>query len=440
MKEKSLLFTLLITAIIAVGCNTGGSSNSNSQNNSGSGNGASENDESSIGSDDSEVELSFWNFGADYGPLIEEYTEKNPDISINVRQMEVEDHQTNLFTSLSAGGGAPDLAAIEASEIDSYIRAEDKFVNLLDLGAADLEGDYLDWAWETGSNIEGDFLLGLPADIGPTVMYYRADVFQEAGLPSEPEEVKELIQTWEDYRHAAETILNETGKKMADNFETIFKAKRDQAPEHFFNEENELIIDSSPYMKEAYDQTAQWIEEGYTDNLGMWSREWRNGIQEGSYATLLGPAWMGDIIKEYAPDESNWRIAPIPEGAGNWGGTWITIPDQTEHTEEAYEFLTWLLAPEQQMKLFKERETFPTTPAVYEDSEFTQAADDYYGGQYASDLFAEAALDVPYVYKGPHYEDVNEEILIGLNNVYYDSDSEEEWEEIIGMVERRILR
>lgn len=437
MKEHRLLSMLLIMAIITVGCSSNDGIDSG---NAGKYDEDAGKDKTSIGSEEREVELSFWTFGANYDLLIEEYTEKNPNITISMQQLDMEDHHTSLFTSLSAGAGAPDIAAIEVSEVDTYKRAEAKFINLYDLGAADLEADHLDWAWEIGSSVDGDFLLGVPADIEPTVMYYRADVFEEAGLPSEPGEVEELLQTWEDYRQAAETISAETGKKMVDNSETIFKAKRDQASEQYFNEEGELIIESSPYMKKAYDDTAQLIEEGYIDNIGMWSKEWRNGIQEGNYATLLGPVWMSETIKEYAPNDTNWRVIPMPEGAGNWGGSWLTIPEETEHAEEAYDFLTWLVAPEQQKKSFKERGTFPSTPEVYDDPDFTNMVEDHYGRENVAELFAEAALEVEYVHKGTLYEDVNEEILIGLDNVYDDIDPDEEWDDIVSRVEQRVSR
>ncbi|SES15700.1 ABC transporter substrate-binding protein [Salipaludibacillus aurantiacus] len=438
MKRLSVLSVILVSSLIVTGCNS--NNEGNDGNISDEGNEAGENNITSIGEDDAEIELSFWLFGANYDSLVEEYVENNPEISINIQQIDMADHHNNLFTSLSAGSGAPDMAAIEVSEIDSYKNAEDQFINLYDLGAAYIEDDYLDWVWDIGSSVDGDFLFGIPTDIGPTVMYYRTDVFEEAGLPTDPDEVEELIQTWEDYGDAAQTILDETGKAMSDNPEMVYNAKRDQAPEQYFNEDDELIIETSPYVKQAYFDTVDWIEKGYIKNLGMWTPEWGSGMQEGNYATLLGPAWMRDTIKENAPDETNWRIAQMPEGAGNWGGSWVTIPAQTEHPEEAYEFLTWLLAPEQQLRSFEERGMFPSTPSVYDNSDFVNTTDDFYGGQNVGEIFAEAALDVEHVYKGPYYGDVNAEIVNGLDNVYDGADPDEEWDDITTRVEQRISR
>ncbi|ASF40705.1 carbohydrate ABC transporter substrate-binding protein [Halobacillus halophilus] len=432
MKKSWSIAFLLVLAVFLAGCSDSSSTEENEN--------ASEGDVKTVGSEDAEVELSFWLFGADYESLVEEYVEENPNVSIDIQQISMADHHNNLFTALSAGSGAPDMAAIEVSEIDKYKGAQDKFYNLNEFGAEDIQDNYLDWVWEIGSSVDGEFQFGIPTDIGPTAMFYRKDVFEEAGLPSKPEEVNELIQTWDDYEKVASTVLEETGKVMVDNPETVFNAKKDQAPEQYFNKDGELIIDSSPYIKDAFMNVSGMMQEDYIGNYELWSPEWGEGMSNGSFATLPGPAWMRDTIKNNAPDAENWRIASMPEGAGNWGGSWMTIPKQSEHPEEAYKFLKWLLAPEQQLKSFKNNGMFPSTPEVYEKEEFKNITDDYYGGQNVAQIFADAALEVEHVHKGEQYGDANMEVVQGLYNVYDGSDPEQEWEDIVSRIERRLSR
>ncbi|SER69823.1 ABC transporter substrate-binding protein [Salisediminibacterium halotolerans] len=451
---KISAFTLAAAALTACGANNEAADNNGADANEGNGNndnnaanevdedldGAEDAEVEEIGDADAEVELTFWLFGATgYDELAEEYVEENPDVNITFQEIEMEDHHNNLFTALSAGSGAPDLALIEESDIDNYKEAEDRFVDLNELGAEEIADDYLDWSWENAQNVDGDFQFGIPTDIGPTVMYYRQDVFEDAGLPTDPDEVEAEIETWEDYREVGAQVVEETGTPMADNPESVFNAKRDQADESYFNEDDELIIDESP-VRAAFFDTAEMTEEDIIGGLGHWTPEWSDGMNTGAYATLLGPAWMQGNLKDNAPDEENWRIAAMPEGAGNWGGSYLTIPDQTEHAEEAYDFASWLLAPEQQLKSYEMMGLFPSTLDTYEMDEFTDSSDDYFGGQNTAEIFAEAAQNVDYVYKGPDYGDVNEEIIEGLFNVYDGVDPEDEWEDIKQRVEQRISR
>ncbi|WP_416147410.1 ABC transporter substrate-binding protein [Salipaludibacillus sp. HK11] len=391
--------------------------------------------------DQEEVSLNFWLFGATgYPDLAEQYMEENPHISIEFQEIDMEDHHNNLFTALSAGSGAPDMAALEVAELERYRGAEDSFYNLNEFGAGEMEGQYLDWVWQLGQDSDADYLFGLPTDIGPTVMFYRADVFEEAGLDSSPEAVESMMATWDDYFDAAATIFEETGKPMTDNPELIFNALRDQSEELYFNPENELLLETNPEMREAYDFTAEMIAEGYVGSYELWSPEWGSGMEEGSYATLLAPAWMQGVIKDNAPDEENWRMATLPEGAGNWGGSWITVPAQSEHPEEAYAFLNWLLSPEMQLEAFLNMGLFPSSPDVYEMEEFQNYTDDYFGGQETARIFAEAAEVVEHNYTGPNYSDVNDEMVDGLYNVLDGADPDDEWESMLDRVDQRINR
>ncbi|WP_096187131.1 ABC transporter substrate-binding protein [Evansella halocellulosilytica] len=393
------------------------------------------------GNPDADVELSFWLFGATgYPDLAEEYMNENPHVNITFQEIDMEDHHNNLFTALSAGSGAPDMAAIEVAEIERYRGAEDQFYNLYDLGADELADHYLDWVWSIGQTPEEDYLFGLPTDIGPTVMFYRADVFEEAGYDSAPEAVESLIQTWDDFKDVAATIYEETGKPMTDNPELIFNALRDQSPELYFNEEDELLLETSDHIRNAYDYTVDMIESDLVGSYELWTPEWGSGMSDGSYATLLAPAWMQGVIKDNAPDESNWRIATLPEGAGNWGGSWIAIPSQSENAEEAYEFLKWLLSPDMQLKAFEHMGLFPSTPAVYEMEEFENYTDDYFGGQHTAQIFAEAAEQVEHNYTGPNYSAVNDEMVDALYNVYDGGDRDGEWNSMMDRIEQRLNR
>ena len=48
-------------------------------------------------------------------------------------------------------------------------------------------------------SIHGKKLLGMPWDVTPTVYYYRSDIFEELGLPSEPEDLGTYIQDSENF-------------------------------------------------------------------------------------------------------------------------------------------------------------------------------------------------------------------------------------------------
>ncbi|MFA9456780.1 ABC transporter substrate-binding protein [Halalkalibacter sp. AB-rgal2] len=429
MKWLKVAATSLFATSLLVAC---GGNDDTSSNDGDNGGGTSGGDQ---------VELVFWEFGnTGYDVLIEEYEADNPHVTINLQNADMNDVHDNLFTSISAGSGAPDITMIEEAQIERFRSVEDSFVNLYDHGAGDVENEFLDWVWRNAENGEGDFLFGLPTDIGPTVMFYRTDVFEEAGFNSSPEAVSELMSTWDEYAQVASEIYNNTGKLITDSAELVYNAKRDQATQQYFNTENELIIEEHPQIREAYDYTTDLIEQGFAGDIPLWTPEWHSGMGDGSYATMLAPAWMQGVIKDNEPEDGIWSITTMPEGAGNWGGSYLSIPAETNHAEEAYEFIQWLTAPEQQLKAFLGYGLFPSAPAVYEMPEFLDYEDEYFGGIATAQIFSEAAQSVEPVYKGRSYYDVDDEMKEALDNISAGADPQAEWEAVIERMNRVLDR
>ena len=390
------------------------------------------NDGASGDGKDGEVTLNFWAFGAtNYEELAKEYEKDHPDVHIKFRSAETAEHHDALFTALSAGSGAPDIAALEVDQLDRFKEAQDRFENLYDLGAKDVQDQYLDWKWEAGENQEGDFLFGLPTDIGPKALYYRVDLFEEAGLPTDPEKVSALINSPEAFKEAGMKVKKETGKPFIDSIEMAYRAYLDASQKTYLNPDGELLLgEEGNDVKKAYDYAVELNKAGIVGKLEMWSPEWANGVNKGEFAAELGAGWLKGWMEENAPEAvGKWRVATLPtEFAANWGGSYISIPSETDHPQEAYDFVEWLVSPENQLKSFQSKGLFPSATSVYEMDEFKSNEDEFFGGQVSSTVFAEAAQDIDgAVYKGVKYFPVHQEVLNALRNVQEGADPEKEW-------------
>lgn len=397
-----------------------------------------DNDESSAANGkNGDVTLDFWTFGAtNYDELAKEYEKENPGVKIKVRSAETAEHHDALFTALSAGSGAPDITMLEIDQLDRFKAAQDRFENLYDLGAKDIKDQYLDWKWKTGENDSGDFLIGLPTDIGPKALYYRADLFEEAGLPTEPEKVSALINSPEAFEKAGLQVKEKTGKVFIDSIEMAFRAYLDGAETTFLNSKGELLIEEkSNAVKDAYDYAVKLNEMGIVGKFEMWSPEWANAVNKGDFAAELGAGWLKGWMEGNAQEASGkWRVATLPsEFAANWGGSFISIPSETKNAEEAYKFTAWLVSPENQLKSFQDKGLFPSAQSVYEMDDFKNNKDEFFGGQSTAPVFAEAAQDINgAVYKGEKYFPIYSEVLNALKNVQNNgTDPEKEWKEAI---------
>jgi cellobiose transport system substrate-binding protein len=392
------------------------------------------------GDDDGKITLSvglFGDFG--FGPLYEEYSELHPEIEFEERIAEFADHHTNLTTHLATGSGAADIEAVEVGYISQYTAQPDRFHDLLDLGAGELEGQWLDWKWQQALSADGESLIGLGTDVGGMAMCYRRDLFEAAGLPVERDEVSALwAGSWEEYVAVGHRYSEATGgDHFFESSGNMFRAMVEQAEQGVYDREDNLVVESNPAIGDAWDLTVEAVEAGMSNRLQAWTPEWNAGFSEGTFATIICPAWMTSYIETNAPDAAGlWDIATVPGGAGNMGGSHLVLPAQGEHAEEAYAFLEWLTAPEQQLKVFESTGNFPSTPELYEDPALTDMSKAYFNDAPVGRIFTAAAQAVEPQYQGPLQGDVLATIGQGLGRIEDGSQSPDEaWSQVLSDLE-----
>ncbi|HUC91673.1 MAG TPA: ABC transporter substrate-binding protein [Paenibacillus sp.] len=356
-------------------------------------------------SETGQTELTVWLWpGTGLERLISIYQQENPDLKITVQTGEFEDVHDNLRTAFAAGYGAPDISLIETNYIDRFKTVPSRFYNLFDYGAAGLQNVYLDWKWQQAQSVDGSFLFGLPTDIGPLAMIYRKDIFAEAGLPTDREAVARLIRTWDDLIAAGKRVKQRTGKAMFDNLGNVYRSVASQAETLYFDKYTDsFIAERNPMVLQAWKYAADAAAGDLTAKIPSWMPEWEAGVNKGEFAVVLAPAWMMGLIKQNAPDAAGkWDIAQLPGTGGNWGGSFLTMPREGAHPEEAYQLIQWLTAPSRQLDVFVQNGNFPSTPSLFDDDKIKEKKDDYFSGAPVGILYSQAAKKVKPLYEGPY--------------------------------------
>jgi cellobiose transport system substrate-binding protein len=364
----------------------------------------------------------FNNFG--YTELYEEYMEANPNIEIVEEVSEYQAHHTQLATRLAAGNGAADVVAIADDFIAQFTAQPQNFYNLLDYGAGDLEGEFLPWKWDLTLS-EGS-QIGLGTDVGGLGICYRADLMAEAGLPSDREELAALWPTWEAFLEVGDQFeAAGTSANFFDSGALLFNAIVGQAPEAFYDADGNVIVADNPAVKEAYDLVIRAVESGQSAKLAAFSSAWSTGFQQGSFALMTCPAWMMAFIQSQAPDTSGlWDVTTMPgTGGGNWGGSWLTVPAQGDHPEEAYKLAEWLTAPEQALRIFTEIGNLPPLPALYEDPAVVDFTNPFFSDAPVGQLFSSGAAALEPQPQGPAAAAMRLAIQNGIGRVEQGSES-----------------
>ncbi len=355
----------------------------------------------------------FGNFG--YEEAIRKFEETHPNLRVDHQRLgELRDYAPQLTQWLSTGSGAGDVVALEEGILLQYVENPDVFHDLFEFGAGELQNLYLPWKWERAITADGR-LIGLGTDVGGIAMCYRIDLFEQAGLPTDRDEVTALWPTWDDYVEVGRRF-RDSGVEAAwlDSATGVVQPYVMQnADVFFYDRDGTFIGDTNPVFREAWDLGLQMAEEGLTAKLVIWSDEWTAGFRQSQFATRPCPAWMTGLIENWAGPEhaGKWDIAGIPGGSGNWGGSYLAIPRQSKHPQEAYELLKFLTSPDGHLMAFEEIGAMPSSLPALEDPRFTQSTNPYFNGAPVGQIMAASVRGLEPIHLGALHQQTWENIF-----------------------------
>ena len=258
----------------------------------------------------------FNNFGYT-DELLAQYTELHPNVTIeHTIAATSNDARSNYFTKLGAGSGLADIEAVEIDWFAELMQYSDKLYDLSDPSLADR------WVpWKTAAATDADGrLVAYGTDIGPQGICYRQDLFEAAGLPTDPNEVSALLTgSWDDYFAVGADYVAATGNAWFDSAAATYQGMINQVEAAYEDPATgDVIATENPEVKEIYLAVLD-ASATQSAHLSQWSPDWAAGQANGDYATMLCPGWMLGVISGNAPDVTTWRVANASRAAAATG-------------------------------------------------------------------------------------------------------------------------
>ncbi|WP_418118413.1 ABC transporter substrate-binding protein [Agromyces aureus] len=388
------------------------------------------------GSDGGKVELTVATFN-DFGytdELLQEYMDANPNVKVvqNVAATS-NDARANYFQKLGKKG----LADVEAIEVD-WLPEVMQYSDLLAPVPADLKDRWLDWKTAAATDAD-DNLIGYGTDIGPEGVCYRSDLFAAAGLPTDREEVAKLLDgDWAKYFEVGAQYTAATGTAFFDSAGGTYQGMINQVEAAYEDPDSgDITATTNPEVEELYNQVLD-ASATQSAHLGQWSDDWFAGLSNGAFATMLCPGWMLGVISGNAEDVTGWDIAnTFPNGGGNWGGSYLTVPANGANVEEAQKLADWLTAPEQQVKAFENAGTFPSQNDALTSDTLLGSTNEYFNNAPVGQILTDRANAITVApFKGPFYFQVNDAMQQALTRVEDGTqDKKASWDQWVSEVE-----
>lgn len=341
------------------------------------------------------------------------FLEMYPDLEIEWVNYAPDEVANQVALAIMGGTGAPDLAVTENRSITQLV----ELGGLLDLTPLiqpyldDINPTFLEYCSKEGQ------IYCVPWDIGPVVTFYRRDIFDAAGLPSDPESVNELFATWDSFLNTCITIKETTGLNCfalnkANNYGDYLFNMLWSRGLGFYNEDNEVTIDA-PYVVESLEKLGEFWDADVVSDALEWTDQWYAELNADiddpntdPVATVMIGAWMGSFLKSWvAADQSgNWGVAKMPAWepggtrAANQGGSNFFIPEDSQNIDAAWAFIEYMiLNPEIHVEHFAFSDYFPAISSTYTLPIFEET-DPYFGNQATRALYAQVAQEIPSAY------------------------------------------
>ncbi|GGD12950.1 ABC transporter substrate-binding protein [Pontibacillus salipaludis] len=393
-------------------------------------------------SDSGKEELTAWAWNINVPVLemaAEKFEEENPDFKLNVVEMGTSDVYSKLTTGLQAGGkGLPDIVLVEDDRFQGYINTfPDAFANLSEMGFDEQKSKFPDYKTELLT--KDGAMYGFPFDGGPTGVFYRRDIFNEAGVT--PEDIK----TWDDFIEAGKTIKDKTGKDMIgldlNGDDGLYRMMLTQQGTFYFDDEGEVNL-ASDESKKAMEITKELKDAGIVKNTVGWD-PWISAMTEGDVATAPSGAWLYGSITQQGKDTSGkWGVFKLPafeEGgnrASNLGGSNYVIMSASDQKEKAYDFMEYFSTTNEVQVEAMEGGLFPSLNTVYDNEIFKQEVE-FFDNQKIWEMFAGEMENIPAVNYTGDYAVAKDEAVKAQSKIVNGTPIEEALENAVKTLKNR---
>lgn len=375
--------------------------------------------------------LIFWTFAPHharmYGPVIEHWNESSAQlgtekIQLHVLSMGALNRRTQ--SGMWAGTHTSDLVEIEQPSVARFMAGPVEEIGFHDLtdrllaeGIDQMINTPSFAPWSTRGRV-----FGLPHDVHPVLLCYRADVVEAAGIDMES------IETWDDFEEAMRPLIADLdGDGDIDRYALSlwYTSARDvetlllQAGGGTFDENGRSLIDCDANAA-VISRIVRWCvgPERIAIDAPEFSPSGNELKLKGRVVAALMPDWLAGVWMNDMKDlGGKLKLMPIPawQAGGRrtsvMGGTMIAIPKTTENFDDAWAVAKELyLSPELARKLFESNHIISPVKSLWSESYYA-AEEPFFSGQQSGLLYIEQAPNVPFRTSSPFHQVAMQQIM-----------------------------
>lgn len=352
-------------------------------------------------------ELRIWTFTDEANYAVEKFQEKHPDIDVDLLFITNDNYVQKLISVLQVEKNVPDVFFVEKSYWPQ-IRQIPRLENLSQepYNAEEILDQQYQYIQDDERDEEG-IIRGLGYQGTPGGFYYRRDLTKEYLGTDDPEEVSELISSWDKIMDIGERVVEESNGEVhaLPSWEDIGSVESSNIKEPWIVDDK-LVIDSVRLNELGLAKEAR--ERKVVANYEVWGPAWTASMQQGTVMFYAQPTWgLPYIFESNAPETSGkWGLAHGPK-AFSGGGTFLAMYNQSENKDLAWEFMKFYTTDRDFLKELAESEQYFLSNQEINTELASELTSDFLGGQKYFEFFNEAGEKAPSAPQTPYDNDIN---------------------------------
>ncbi|MFG0300415.1 MAG: ABC transporter substrate-binding protein [Phycisphaerales bacterium JB047] len=363
-------------------------------------------------------DLQFWVASPEhakmYVPMIERYEQSN-DVKLDITIMSNAAIQSRMMSGFFGGLPTADLIEVEKAVAPQAFMGPIDAIGFTDLTDMLVEEGLLEQFNQPSLNpwsVDGR-VFGLPHDVHPVMLAYRADITEAAGIDLTQAE------TWDEYFAMLRPLMADT-----DN-----DAKPDHTPLSFWYTNQDLIetlmlqgngqlFTSSGQPTINTERNAHLLAtlvswcvgpDPVAIDINEWSAAGHKAKVDAVAIGYIAPDWMCSIWKMHVPAlNGKLKLMPLPafEPGGRRtsvrGGTMLSIPKTTKHFDRAWDYAKLLYtSPEVARELYREVDIISPVKSLWDDPVYDEP-DPFFMNQRKGRMYIELAPNIPLRTSSPY--------------------------------------
>lgn len=356
-------------------------------------------------------DLRFWVFSPEhramYIPMIEEY-EQTSDVELEVPLMSIAAIQSRMMSGFFGGLPTADMIEVERAAVGQAFMGPTDAIGFRDLTDKLRDEGLLEQfnppslsPWSVDGRV-----FGLPHDVHPVMLAYRADITEAAGI--------DLTQatTWDQYFQLLRPLMADSdgdGKPdhtplnfwytQQDMIETLML----QGDGQLFTPEGTPTIDSERNAR-LLAEIISWCvgPEAVAIDIDEFSAAGHQARVKGVAVGYMAPDWMCSIWKMHVPGlAGKMKLMPLPafEPGGRRtsvrGGTMLGFPKTSDQFDRAWDYARLLYtSPQVARDLYSMVDIISPVRSLWDDPIYDEP-DPFFMNQRKGRMYIELAPEIP---------------------------------------------